>query len=186
MNDQITSQAFFKKLRKRNKEAFKILYENFKIPLYSVVISIIKDKDKTADIIQDTFIKVIKNIHQLEDITKIKYWIFKIGVNLTINAMKKDKRFSYAVGEELENIAAQRENFHSSARGVENVEELYHAVQRQVALLPLKQRVAFTLKYVDNFKETEIGEILDIPVGTVKSRLSVARNKIKDAIKSEA
>jgi DNA-directed RNA polymerase specialized sigma24 family protein len=43
--------------------------------------------------------------------------------------------------------------------------------------------VVFTLKYMDNFKETEISEILDIPVGTVKSRLSTARNKIKERLK---
>lgn len=181
MNDEITSEAFSRKLKKRNKEAFRILYEEFKIPLYNLVISLVKDNDRTADIIQDTFIKIIKNIHQLEDIKKIKYWIFRIAVNLSFNALKKDKRLSYA-GDELENIVDQSVPHPYSSRQNDDLEELYFWVQQQVVQLPLKHRVVFTLKYMDNFKETEIAEILGIPVGTVKSRLSTARNKIKEKL----
>lgn len=186
MNDEINSEEFFKKLKKRNKDAFRILYENLKVPLYNLIFSITKDNDQTADIIQDTFIKVIKNIGQLEDVKKIKYWVFRIAINLSINALKKDKKFSYA-GDDLEAIAAQMAPsfFAVKPKKPEDVEALYYSIQEQVARLPLKQRLVFTLKYGDNLKETEIAEILDIPVGTVKSRLNVARGKIKDGIKNE-
>lgn len=186
MNDEIYTEVFFEKLKKRNKDAFRILYENLKVPLYNLVFSIIKDNDGTADIIQDTFIKVIKNIGQLENVGKIKYWVFRIAINLSINAIKKDKRFSYA-GDDLEAIAAQMAPSHFAAkpRKAEEVEALHFSIREQVARLPLKQRLVFTLKYMDNLKETEIGEILDIPVGTVKSRLNVARNKIKNGINKE-
>ncbi|MCP4149445.1 MAG: RNA polymerase sigma factor [bacterium] len=181
MNEEITTEAFFIKLKKRNKNAFKLLYENFKIPLYHLIYSIIKDKEKTADIIQETFIRVIKSINQLEDVRKIKYWIFRIAVNLTINVIKKDKRFSYA-GDNLELIADKMTSDNFKAWKNEDPGEQFHFIHQQVALLPLKQRVVFTLKYVENLKETEISEILNIPVGTVKSRLSVARNKIKSKL----
>jgi RNA polymerase sigma-70 factor (ECF subfamily) len=186
MNEEITTEEFLNKLKKRNKDAFHLLYENLKIPLYGIIFSIIKDDDRTADIIQDTFIKVIKNIGQLEDIRKIKFWVFRIAINLSINALKKDKKFSYA-GDDLEAIAAQMAPSHFALRprNAEDVEALYFSIQEQVALLPLKQRLVFTLKYVDNLKETEICEVLNIPVGTVKSRLNAARNKIKDAINLE-
>ncbi len=186
MNDEINSEAFLKKLKKRNKDAFRILYENLKIPLYNLVFSMLKDNDRTADIIQDTFIKVIKNIGQLENAKKIKYWVFRIAINLSINVIKKDKKFSYA-GDDLEAIAAQMAPSHFAVKPkkAEDVEALHFSIREQVARLPLKQRLVFTLKYVDNMKETEIGEILDIPVGTVKSRLNVARNKIKDGVKKE-
>ena len=186
MNDEINSEEFFKKLKKRNKDAFHLLYENLKIPLYNLVFSIMKDNDRTADIIQDTFIKVIKNIGQLENVKKIKYWVFRIAINLSINAIKKDKKFSYA-GDDLEAIAAQMAPsfFAVKPRKAEDVEELYFSIQEQVARLPLKQRLVFTLKYVDNLKEAEISEILNIPLGTVKSRLNVARGKIKDEIKKD-
>ena len=72
--DNIESEEFFKKLKKRNKEAFRLLYEEFKIPLYNVVYSMIRDNEKTADILQDTFIKIIKKIHQLQDIKKVKHF----------------------------------------------------------------------------------------------------------------
>ncbi len=182
--EDITTEAFFTELKKKDKNAFKILYEEFKVPLYNLVISILKDRDKTADIIQDTFIKVIKNIHQLEDIKKIKYWLFRIAVNLTLNAIKKDKRLSYA-GDDLDYILDQVTGNPFRSKEDAGGSELYKAVQEEIRKLPIKQRMAFTLKYEDNFKETEISEILVVPVGTVKSRLSVARNKIKEAIERQ-
>lgn len=179
--DEITTEAFFEKLKKRNKEAFRILYETFKVPLYSLVFSIIKDNDRTADIIQDTFIKVIKSIGTLEDIRKIKYWIFRIAINITMNIIKRDKRLKFA-GDGLEDIMNRSMGSHFVSRGDEDRDEMYYAIQQQALQLPLKQRIVFTLKYMDDFKESEIAETLGIPVGTVKSRLSTARAKIKENI----
>lgn len=179
----ITSEEFFTKLKKRNTEAFHRLYEEFKVPLFSLIFAIIKDRDRTADIIQETFIKVIKNIQQLEDIKKIKYWIFRIAVNLTMNILKRDKRLSYA-GDDLEAIADQFVGEEYPRYKDEGFEELYYNVSLEVARLPLKHRVVFIMKYIRNLKETEIAEILGIPVGTVKSRLNVARNKIKNSIEN--
>jgi len=180
----IESPEFFQKLQKRNKEAFHILYEAFKIPLYNVVFSMTKDKDRTADIIQDTFIRVIKKIHQLQDFKKLKYWIFRIAVNLTINMLNRDKKF--ARGEDELAAVTNRmavDDFHMQQG--DDPEEMRFLVMELVERLPLKQRLTFNLKYVENLKETEIGEILEIPVGTVKSRLNIARNRIKELLKIE-
>ncbi len=184
MNDEndIFSGQFHKKLLKRNKEAFKRLYEHYKLPLYHLVFAMVKDNEKTADIIQDTFIKVIKNIDQLEDIKRIKYWLFRIAVNLTLNLLKRDQRLSYA-GDKITSIADKQVGARFPSDRTERNEELSSLIHVEVARLPLKQRVPFTLKYVEHLKESEIAEILEIPVGTVKSRLSTARNKIKDNLK---
>ena len=178
------SEEFFEKLKRRNKEAFHILYEHFKIPLYKMVFSMVRDNEKTADIIQDTFIKVIKKIHQLQDVRKLKHWLFRIAVNLTINVLNREKRYAWP-GEDLEAISDRLVVDDFQVGGKEDMEEVHYLILELVERLPVKQRVAFNLKYIESFKETEIGEILEIPVGTVKSRLNIARNRIKKWLQEE-
>jgi len=172
-------ETFFSKLKKRNKDAFHLLYEEYKIPLYNVVFSMIRDNDRTADIIQDTFIRAIRKIHQLQDIKSIKYWLFRIAINLTINMLNKEKKTSLP-GDELEVLSdkAAMEDF--QVQPPEDPEELRLLIFELAAHLPLKQRLVFNLKYVENLKEAEIAEITNIPVGTVKSRLNIARARIKN------
>jgi RNA polymerase sigma-70 factor, ECF subfamily len=167
---------------KRNKEAFHILYEELKIPLYKLVYSMIKDKEKTADIIQDTFIKVIRKIHQLQDIKKLRHWVFRIAVNSTINVLNKDKRISLP-GDDFDAISDRKSANDFQLSKEDDQEEMRYLVLELVERLPVKQRIVFNLKYVENFKEQEIAEILDIPVGTVKSRLNISRERIKDWMK---
>ncbi len=182
----IYSSEFHRKLLKRNKDAFHRLYEEFKLPLYNLVYSMTRNREKTADIIQDTFIKVIKKIHQLQDPGKLKYWLFRIAVNITINQLNKEKRFSLP-GDELQTLVdkSAMDDFQVKAAGAEDPEEIRYLILELVEQLPVKQQLVFNLKYIEGFKETEIAEIADIPVGTVKSRLNIARNRIKSWLKEE-
>lgn len=175
------SEIFYQKLRKRNKEAFQVLYEEFKLPLYHLIYSMTRDREKTADIIQETFIRAIKKIHQLQDEQKLKYWLFRIAINQTLNVINKEKRVSLA-GDELEMISDRQVMEQSVVRGRngDDRDEQREWVLALVELLPAKQRMVFNLKYIDNFKEQEIAEIVDIPVGTVKSRLNIARNRLRE------
>jgi len=183
---EIYSPQFHAKLRKRNKEAFQILYEEFKIPLYNLVYSMTRNKEKTADVIQDTFIKVIKKIHQLQDPGRLKYWIFRIAVNITINQINKEKRLSLP-GDDLQAMVDKTamDDFQVKNAGARDPEEIRYMILELVEQLPVKQQLVFNLKYIEGFKETEIAEIADVPVGTVKSRLNIARNRIKLWLKRE-
>lgn len=183
---EVLTPEFHQKLKKRNKEAFHVLYEHFKVPLYNVVFSMLKNRDKTADIIQDTFIRVIRKIHQLQDIRKLKHWIFRIAVNLTINLLNKEKKLAYA-GDDLESITDKQvmSDFQVSTGARDDPEEQRYLILELVEQLPVKQQLVFNLKYVEGFKEAEIADIVDIPVGTVKSRLNIARNRIKKMMEEE-
>jgi RNA polymerase sigma-70 factor (ECF subfamily) len=119
----------------------------------------------------------------LKNIKKIKYWIFKIAVNLTINVLNKEKKLSLPGGDQLDLISDKQvlDDF-QVGESKEDLDELHYFILELVERLPVKQRVVFSMKYVEGFKETEISDILDIPVGTVKSRLNIARNRIKELL----
>jgi len=182
-NTHLETPEFFKKLQKRNKDAFHILYQHYKVPLYNLVFSMLRNRDKTADIIQDTFIIIIRKIHQLQNISGLKQWIYRIAVNETLNLMHRERKFSFS-GDNLEPAVDKlaMDNFMVSEADV--TEARHYILLELVERLPLKQRVVFNLKYVEGFKEPEIAEITDSPVGTVKSRLNMARNRIKEWFKN--
>ncbi len=181
MYEDIKNEIFHKKLLKRDKPSFKKLYETFKIPLYKLLFSIIKNDEKTADIIQDTFIKAIRKINQLKDINRIEYWLYRIAVNSALNLLHKEKRLLFK-GENIDllsdkSVAEKFLRFRNN-----NKEDNYYLLLELIEELPLKYKIIITFKYIDNLKEFEISEILNIPVGTVKSRLSIARNKLKERL----
>jgi len=144
----------------------------------------VRDKDRTADIIQDIFIKVIKKIHQLQDIKKLKHWLYRIAVNSTINVIKREKRYSLP-GDDMEVITDRLSMDDFQLGNAEDKEEIHYLILELMERLPVKQGITFNLKYIENFKEVEIAEILEIPVGTVKSRLNIARNRLKKWLQEE-
>ena len=178
MYEEIKNDAFFKLLIKRDKASFKRLYELFKIPLYKIVNAITKNDEKTADIIQDTFIKAIRKISQLKDIEKIDFWIYKIAINLTLNSIQRDKRIFFTedrIDSFVDRETADQYVKIESSQSQEN----YFLLMELIEELPIKFKIIISLKYIENLKEAEISEILDIPVGTVKSRLNIARTRLK-------
>ncbi len=176
MFDEIKTDEFFMKLRKRNKEAFRILYEKFKIPLFNLIYSLTKDKEVTADLIQDTFLKIIRNINQLKSIDKVEFWIYRIATNTTLNYFKKNNRY---IGYEFdfENLSNEDSSIDEIDKMIEDAN--YNKILDLIDQLPLKQGLVFSLKYIENLKEKDIAEVLNVPLGTVKSRLNTARNKLK-------
>lgn len=169
----------FSQLLSRSPDAFKQLYQEYKAPLFNLVYSFLHDRDRTADIIQDTFIQAMKNIRQLEEPHKIKHWLFRIAINLTINFLKRERRIDWA-GDALEQIL-DREMSLNAPEG-RDPGELFYLVSLEISSLPLKQQAPLIMKYMQNMKEAEIAEILDIPAGTVKSRLNAARAAIRAKI----
>jgi len=178
MYEDIKNEDFFKKLLKRDKNSFKELYERFKIPLYKIIFSMIKNDEKTADIIQDTFIKAIKNIEQLKNINSIDYWLYRIAINSTLNTINKEKKMLFK-GDMIGNISDKKTADTFIKVDNDTKEDNYYLLLELIDELPTKYKLIITLKYIDNLKEVEISEILDIPVGTVKSRLNIARKKLK-------
>jgi len=181
MYEEIKNEIFYKKLLKRDKSSFKTLYELFKIPLYKIIFSIVKNEEKTADIIQDTFIKAIRKIDQLKSINSIEYWLYRIAINSSINIIHKNKKLSYS-GEMIGHLSDQNtaDNFIKTKNNKKK--DNYYLLLELIDELPTKYKIIISLKYIDNLKEVEISHILNIPVGTVKSRLNIARNKLRTAL----
>ncbi len=153
-----------------NKEALEVIYTIFKGPLYQFVFRYTNNEQLSIDIVQDSFEKLQRKIHQYNpEKGKLKTYLFQIAYNTMITKVKRQNRLRALLPFLAEDIkVAHRENY----------EEKW-AVQAAIESLPEDLRVVVLLMYYHDLTQKEISSILNIPVGTVKSRLHRALQKLK-------
>lgn len=141
-----------------------------------------KSKEETEDLIQDTFYRAIANREKFADGTNIKAWLFTIMKNIFINNYRRNLKRGVVLdksenGTFLENVCkdvVKNEGDRSFVR--ENIKKAIEGVSKD-----------FTepfMMYFEGFKYQEIAEQLDLPLGTVKSRIFFARKEIQKRLKS--
>ena len=136
-----------------------------------------RDKDQAEDLVQETFYHALKNFHQLRDRAKCKYWLFSILRNLFLKTVEKRKNW---VEIEFDSVC---ENLHD--RNKMNPEhdflqkELKNNIQCALDTLGERLRFPIHLFYFEGRSYKEIADILNIPMGTVMSRIARAKVYLK-------
>ena len=154
-------------------ELFNILFNTFYEKVYRSTYLIVQDESIAKDATQEAFIVVFEQLHRLKELDKIYTWIAAIASNKGINILKKNKRcIAFASIAETENKIAY--HIDSMAQKENEVD-----IMKALKMLDLKHRQAIVLKYYYELNEKEIAKVLELPLGTVKSRLKRARIKLK-------
>ena len=78
-------------LRLKNEDAFNEVYYSYHKLIYFIIYQMVKNKEMAEELMQDAFVRMYQNIHQLNDSTKFHYWFIRLSKNLTINQLKKEK-----------------------------------------------------------------------------------------------
>lgn len=162
--------------QKGKREYQQALYDKYSKGMYLVALRYSKMQQEAEDIIQESFIKVFKNIKNFRKDSSLAYWIKRIVVNTALNH-QRSKLYLYPMVdvEELNNWS-DRENIISSL----NYEELLNLIQE----LPTGCQVIFNLFAVEGFKHHEIAKMLEISEGTSKSQYSRAKSLLSEKILS--
>ncbi len=173
---------WIRKTKKGNHKAFEKLVVKYQRAIYGLTRKMVLDHDDTNDIVQDTFVKAYTNLEQFDEQYSFYPWLHRIAVNTTLNFVEKNRRY--------------RETFnHGNEVGQDSPTEvnplthlIHNEYQEQIALLleklPVEQRMVFILRTSEELSYQEIRERLDISIGTVMSRLSRAREKLKELLLS--
>lgn len=157
--------------RKNDREAQKLLYKHFYAYGMSVCILYAKNRDAAAEIINEAFMKVFLNIRKFDVTLPFKAWFRKILVNTSINHVKRNRRiFSEAPLDEVQDLQSN-ETITSSIH--------YKEVISMIQELPPAYRTIFNLYVIEGYKHEEIAELLGISVGTSKSNLFKAKEKLR-------
>jgi RNA polymerase sigma-70 factor (ECF subfamily) len=162
-------------------KAFKELISLYKERLYWHVRKIVISHDDTDDVLQNTFIKIYKNIGKFKQESKLFSWMYRIATNEAITFInKRSKERKVDISEVQEHLVSNLENdIYFSG------EEIQEILQKAIASLPQKQQLVFNMKYFDNIKYTQISEILGTSVGALKASYFHAVKKIESYIKKQ-
>lgn len=167
----------FSKDMKGDKEEFLRLLENPMKVLYKIAFSYFREKEAASDAVSDTVLKAYKNLHKLKDKGKFNSWITSILVYDCREKLRRGKKISFE--EYSENV------IDINKHAVGNKKSEYTLVEERIDILNLlsnvdeKYREVISLKYLGDYTIEEISLILDIPEGTVKSRLNFGIKRLK-------
>ncbi|HUU27869.1 MAG TPA: sigma-70 family RNA polymerase sigma factor [archaeon] len=172
---------------KGQERAFNELMKRYSRRIINYIYRIIGDRDRAEDLLQDTFIRVYRNIDRFDQKRKFSTWLYTIATNLAKNELRNTGRspllyfqnFFFRKDDQQMFEAADREG-----RPDDNLyqKQLQDLVAKAVEKLPDRHRLVFTLRESEGKSYEEIAEILDCNIGTVKSRLNRARARFAQLV----
>ncbi len=162
--------------------------------IYNVILKICADPDDAAELTQETFVKVIENIDKFQGKSRFYTWAFRIAVNLTLNYCQKNARLEISSldaesrKEESQTTQAMKEFLRddNSPDPVEVAQnrELCDLTIKALMQLEEPQKAIVVLRDIEGMNYAQIAEVLNIELGTVRSRLSRARGRLRKILEA--
>ena len=157
---------------------FEDLVSQYKERLYWHIRRMVISHDDADDVLQNTFIKVYKNLQNFNGESQIYTWLYRIATNESLTFIKKRKRTTQIGSEELqESLVANL-----TSDPYFNGDEAQLTLQKAIDTLPAKQKQVFVMKYFDELQYNEISEILDTSEGALKASYHHAVKKITEYV----
>jgi RNA polymerase sigma-70 factor (ECF subfamily) len=177
-----------KRVRNGDQRAFKLLVERYQRKVYAVALGMLKDKEEAMDVSQEAFVKVYKYLDHFKGDSSFYTWLYRITVNICIDLIRKR---AGAGGEAVEfdetlpmdvsqaNIGALGSRLGTNPQKSALRRELAEKIQEALAAVPEKHRAILLLREIEGMSYEDLSRTLDIPKGTVMSRLFHARAKVQ-------
>ena len=158
------------------------------------MLKICADPDDAAELTQETFVKIIQNLQKFEGRSGFYTWAFRIAVNLTLNYCQRNTRLAVtSLDAEQEQYGNQERHVlrdylsddrSPDAADVAQQKELHEIATKALMKLDEAQRTVVILRDIEGMSYARIAEVLDIELGTVRSRLSRARSKLREILEA--
>jgi len=176
MNNQ--DKKFFERLREKEEEAARFFFEYFYQHVFRTAYYITQDHQLAEDVVQETFLKAINKLHQLNDEAKINAWLTQITINTARDLRRKNHRFLNIKDPDM--ISQQVAKYLLEDLIVEKEDLL--TIWRLVENLPVNTQQVFILHYYYGMNTKEISNAMDIREGTVRIRLSRGRTFLRNKL----
>lgn len=156
------------KIKQGNRDAFRLLYDEYANYAIRTAKAITRNEELAKDAVQETFIRVYRNISSYDSSLSFGAWFYRILVNECNRLLNKEKKVIPIDTSLVEVLETSKEGVTDLYAIIQNMSDLY--------------RIPILLKYIQGFSEKEIADILDLNQNTVKSRLFNGRNLLKDQL----
>jgi RNA polymerase sigma-70 factor (ECF subfamily) len=177
-----------KRVRGGDQRAFKLLVERYQRKVYAVALGMLKDKEEAMDVSQEAFVKVYKYLDHFKGDSSFYTWLYRITVNICIDVMRRKgasggetEEFDESVDTDLSEarIGALGSRLGTNPQKSALRRELAEKIQEALAAIPEKHRAILLLREIEGMSYEDLSRTLDIPKGTVMSRLFHARAKVQ-------
>jgi RNA polymerase sigma factor (sigma-70 family) len=154
-------------LKRYDDDAYRYLYMNYRGALYNNILQIIPDTETANDVLQEVFVQIWKNIGKYDTSKgRLFTWLLKLCRNMTINQTRIKNFKVHSKNEDITNYVTSIENKHPEETAIQHI-----GLRQQVHKLRPEYKDVLELAYFQGFKQDEIAEVLQLPLGTVKTRL---------------
>ena len=160
-------------------EALGVLYDRHRGLVFRTAIAITGDAEAAADLLQDVFLRLHRFASHIDPSRPLEPWLYRMTTNLSYTWVKRRQRWLRPLEDVADWLAGARKD---TPAYLAEMTDSWRQVQQAVLSLPLAHRGVVVLYYVNDLSLQEIAEILDIPVGTVKSRLHYGREALKHSL----
>jgi RNA polymerase sigma-70 factor, ECF subfamily len=182
----LTDEELIFEFKEGDNAAFDEIVYRYKDRLVNFLFRYTGNKDDSEDLAQDAFIKLYRSKHLYQEIAKFSTWFYTIAINIAKTSLKKKSKMStlsisdYDVENEkdFELTSEEREPDVLANASIEN----YH-IQQAINSLEKTYSEAIILRDIQNLDYEEIAKVLNVPIGTVKSRINRGREKLKVLLK---
>ena len=179
----VSENVLIEKLTQRDQKAFHWLYDQYSPALYGVVLRIVRDEERAQDLVQDIFVKVWKNLDAYDASKgRLFTWMLNVARNTAIDAIRARKTQPSATNA----IRTDEENVHIVDRqhNTQQPNPDHIGVQEVVSQLRPDRRQLIDLVYFGGYTHEEAADELNLPLGTVKTRIRAALQELKQLFKS--
>ena len=182
---QYTDEELIASFQNGNEQAYIELVRRYRDRLMTFVFRFLGDMELSEDIVQDTMIKLYTHKHYYKEIAKFSTWIYTIAGNLAKTELRKRKRRKVTLLSQM-NTDDRKYEIPSTELQSENIVQGKYTeryIQKAILQLPLHFRTVVILRDIQELSYEEISKIVNVPLGTVKSRINRARLQLQQTLK---
>ncbi len=186
----VDDKALVARALKGDESAFAELLERFRRPVFSLIYRMIGDREQAEDLAQEAFVKALNNLDSYNPNYRFSSWLFKIANNHAIDHLRRARLPTVSIHGSPHAVNTEREEetrivleAHDESPEQEIMAlELGSEIEQAIARLRPEYRTAVILRHVESRAYEEIAEIMDVPIGTVKTFLHRARAELRTAL----
>lgn len=186
----LTDQEIVVLAREGREAAYRELIRRYERPVFSLVLRMVRNRQLAEDLAQETFIKALNAIASYRPEFKFSSWIFKIANNAAIDHLRRkdletlslDGSPNATTADEIEATVLQIGDRGATPLAALEARELGTAIEQAIGQLRPEYRSCILLRHVEGLAYEEIAQLLDLPLGTVKTYIHRARHELRDSL----
>jgi RNA polymerase sigma-70 factor (ECF subfamily) len=176
-HSDLSDKELLQRVKESDTRAFSALVDRYKVKLFNLLYRMLQNREEAEDILQETFLRVFREKESYDPSYAFSTWIYTIALNLCRNQLKRRKRFRFF------GIDLIKDDRRYAVETRVHADGLSSTLDKAIASLPVKYRTVFVLREVNQLSYEEMAESLNVPLGTVKSRVNRARLMLRDKLK---